>query len=225
MKELLNSSVGRKMLVAVSGQFMILFIIVHVLGNSTVFFGGLNSYAEKLHSLPLLVWNTRILMSIILVVHVFFSIQVTRENWQSKPDSYVVTKNLRSTFASRNMIWTGAVIGTFLVFHLLHFTFQIINPSFAASANMDALGRPDVTLMVISSFQHFIASFIYVASMVGLALHLIHGIQSSFQTLGINNESAMPFVTKAGSVAAIILFLGYVAIPVIILLGLLKGEQ
>ena len=223
MKELINNSVGRKMLVAVSGQFMVLFIIVHVLGNSTIFFEGLNEYAEKLHSLSLLVWNTRIFMSIILAVHVFFSIQTTLENWKSKPGSYAVTKNLRSTFSSRNMIWTGAVIGTFLVFHLLHFTFQVITPSFAASANMDALGRPDVTLMVISSFQHVLSSIIYIAAMIGLALHLFHGIQSSFQTLGINNERSMPFVIKSGSVAALILFIGYIAIPVIILLGLLKG--
>ncbi len=223
MKELLNSCVGRKMLVAVSGQFMVLFIIVHVLGNSTIFFGGLNAYAEKLHSLPLLVWKTRIFMSIILAVHVFFSIQITLENWKSKPANYAVTKNLRSTFASRTMIWTGALIGTFLVFHLLHFTFQIINPSFAASANMDALGTPDVTLMVISGLQHFVSSFIYIAAMIALALHLFHGIQSSFQTLGLNSERTMSFITKTGSVAAIILFLGYIAIPVIILLGLLKG--
>ncbi len=223
MKELIHSSVGRKMLVAVTGQFMILFIIVHVLGNSTIFFGGLNAYAEKLHSLSLLVWKTRIFMSIILAVHIFFSIQLTLENWQAKPGSYAVTKTLRSTVASRNMIWTGAVIGTFLVFHLLHFTFQVINPSFAAGANMDALGRPDVTFMVISGFQHFVSSFIYIAAMIALALHLFHGIQSSFQTLGLNGERAMPFVTRAGSFAAIILFLGYIAIPVIILLGLLKG--
>lgn len=220
---LLNSSVGRKMLVAVTGQAMILFIIIHVLGNSTVFFNGLNSYAEKLHSLPLLIWITRVLMSIALSIHVFFSIQMTLENWRSKPDSYAVTKHLRSTFASRSMIWTGAVIGTFLVFHLLHFTFQIINPAFAASANMDAMGRPDVTLMVISSFQHFVSSFIYIAAMVGLVLHLFHGIQSSFQTLGLNNERSLPVITKAGSVTSVILFLGYIAIPVIILLGLLKG--
>ncbi len=224
MKELINSSVGRKMLVAVTGQFMVLFIIVHVLGNSTLFFGGLNAYALKLHSLPLLVWITRILMGSALAVHVIFSIQVTLENWTSNPDSYAMTKYQRSTFASRNMIWTGAVIGTFLVFHLLHFTFQVINPAFAASANMDALGRPDVTLMVISGFQHFVSSFIYIAAMIALALHLFHGIQSSFQTLGINSERAMPYVTKAGSVASIILFLGYIAIPVIILLGLLKGQ-
>ena len=82
MQILLNSSVGRKMLVAVTGQAMILLIIVHVLGNSTVFFNGLNSYAEKLHSLPLLVWITRVLMSVVLAIHVFFSIQVTLENWR-----------------------------------------------------------------------------------------------------------------------------------------------
>jgi len=223
MKELINSSVGRKMLVAVTGQIMVLFIVIHLLGNSTVYFNGLNSYAAKLHSLSLLVWKTRIVMSIVLAIHLFFSIQLTLENWKSKPGSYAVTNHLRSTFASRNMIWTGAVIGTFIVFHLLHFTFQVINPSFAASANMDALGRPDVTLMVISSFQHFVSSFIYIAAMVGLVLHLFHGIQSSFQTLGINSERSMPFVTKTGSVAAVVLFLGYIAIPVFILLGLLKG--
>ncbi|UCH82057.1 MAG: succinate dehydrogenase cytochrome b subunit [Nitrospiraceae bacterium] len=224
MQSFINSSVGRKMLVAVTGQFMILFIFVHVLGNSTVFFGGLNAYAAKLHSLPLLVWITRIIMSTVITVHVFFSIQLTLENWKSNPGSYAVSKYQRSTFASRNMIWTGALIGTFLLFHLLHFTFQVINPSFAASANMDALGRPDVTFMVISSFQHFISSIIYIAAMIALALHLFHGIQSSFQTLGINNERSMPFITKSGSVASVILFLGYIAIPVIILLGLLKGQ-
>ncbi len=224
MKELINSSVGRKMLVAATGQLMIIFIIAHVLGNSTVFFGGLNAYAFKLHSLPLLVWITRIIMGTALAVHVIFSIQVTLENWTSNPDSYAVTKYQRSTFASRNMIWTGAVIGTFLVYHLLHFTFQVINPSFAANANMDALGRPDVTLMVVSSFQHFLMSISYIAAMVAFVLHLFHGIQSSFQSLGINSERAMPFVTKTGSVASIILFLGYIAIPAIILLGLLKGQ-
>jgi succinate dehydrogenase / fumarate reductase cytochrome b subunit len=224
MQTFINSSVGRKMLVAVTGQLMILFVVVHVLGNSTVFFGGLNAYAAKLHSLPLLVWITRIIMSTAITVHVFFSIQLTLENWESNPGSYAVSKYQRSTFASRNMIWTGAVIGTFLVFHLLHFTFQVINPSFAASANMDALGRPDVTFMVISSFQHFVSSIIYIAAMIALALHLFHGIQSSFQTLGINNERSMPFITKSGSVASVILFLGYIAIPVIISLGLLKGQ-
>ena len=223
MKEIINSSVGRKMLVAVTGQLMVLFIVIHVLGNTTVYFGGLNAYAEKLHSLPLLVWLTRGVMGVVLAVHLFFSIQVTLENWGSKPASYAVTKHLRSTVASRNMIWTGAVIGAFLIFHLLHFTFQVINPAFAAAANMDALGRPDVTLMVVASFQHFVASFIYIAAMVALGLHLVHGIQSSFQTLGINNERALPFVIKTGSVTAVILFLGYISIPIVILLGLLKG--
>jgi len=223
MHMLLNSSVGRKMLVAVTGQVMVLFIIMHVLGNSTVFFGELNAYAEKLHAMPFLVWIIRICMSAVLSVHVFFSIKVTFENWKAKPGSYAVTQHLQSTFASKSMIWTGTVIGAFLIFHLLHFTFQVINPASAAGANMDSMGRPDVMRMVVSSFQQILLSSIYVTAMIGLVLHLFHGIQSSFQTLGINNERSMPFVTKTGSITAVILFLGYIAIPLIILLGLLKG--
>jgi succinate dehydrogenase / fumarate reductase cytochrome b subunit len=223
MKFLTASSVGKKILMAVAGQVMIVFIIIHVLGNSTIFFGGLNSYAEKLHSLPLLVWMTRVFMFMALSIHVFFSITLTLENRKAKPDAYAVNKNLKATFASRNMIWTGVIIGAFLVYHLVHFTFQVINPALSASMNADALGRPDVSAMVISGFQVFSFTFIYIAAMIALVLHLAHGIQSSFQTLGLNNDRTMPAITRAGSVTAIVLFLGYISIPVIIILGIMKG--
>jgi succinate dehydrogenase / fumarate reductase cytochrome b subunit len=208
---------------AITGQAMIIFITVHVLGNSTIFFGGLNSYAAKLHSLPLLVWIIRVIMFAALSIHVFFSIALTLENRKAKPDAYAVNKSLRATFASKNMIWTGLIIGAFLLYHLLHFTFQVIDPGLSASMNADALGRPDVAGMVISGFRTFSAALIYITAMTALVLHLIHGIQSSFQTLGLNNESTMPAVTRAGSIAAIVLFLGYISIPVIILLGIMKG--
>jgi succinate dehydrogenase / fumarate reductase cytochrome b subunit len=223
MKFLTASSVGRKILMAVTGQAMIIFITVHVLGNSTIFFGGLNSYADKLHSLPLLVWITRVVMFTALSIHVFFSITLTLENRKAKPDAYAVNKNLKATFASKNMIWTGLIIGAFLLYHLLHFTLQVIDPALSAGSNADALGRPDVAAMVISGFQIFSVAVIYIAAMIALVLHLTHGIQSSFQTLGLNNERTMPAMTRAGSVTAIVLFLGYISIPVIILLGIMKG--
>lgn len=211
------------MLMAITGQVMILFILIHVLGNSTVFFGGLNTYAEKLHSLPLLVWTARFIMLIMLFVHVFFSITLTLQNRKAKSDAYAVKKFLRSTFASRSMIWTGLITGAFLIYHLLHFTIQVIDPAASAGINADAMGRPDVAGMVITGFQNFFIALIYVAAMVALLMHLIHGIQSSFQTMGMNNDRTLPVITKAGSFAAIILFLGYVSIPVIIFLGLMKG--
>lgn len=208
---------------AVSGQVMIIFIIIHMLGNSTIFFQGLNSYAAALHSLPALVWLTRIVMLTMFALHVYLSIQLTLENRKAKPGAYAVKKHIRSTFASKNMIWTGLVIGVFLVYHLLHFTFQVTNPDISAFQNLDAGGRPDVAAMVISSFKSICIAFTYIIAVAALMLHLSHGIQSSFQTLGLNNDRALPVITKTGCTSAVIIFLGYISIPVIIFLGLMKG--
>jgi len=223
MQSFITSTVGKKILMAVTGQAMIFFVIIHVIGNSTIFFDGLNAYAEKLHSLPALVWLTRLIMLSLFCIHVFFSIQVTLENWKAKPEKYAVQKHLQSTFASRNMIWSGVIIGLFLIYHLLHFTFQIISPALAAVSNLDGLGRPDVTHMVISGFQNLFISLIYLFAIVALMLHLIHGIQSSFQTLGLNNDRTLPLIIKTGAVAAMVLFLGYISIPAFIFLNIVKG--
>jgi succinate dehydrogenase / fumarate reductase cytochrome b subunit len=223
MQSFINSSVGKKILMAVSGQLMLLFVIIHVIGNSTIYFGLLNDYAEHLHSLYVLVWTNRVLMFTVLTIHVYFGIQLTLENWRSKPEAYAVKKNLRATRASKNMIWTGLVIGAFLIYHLLHFTFQVTNPEIAASVNFDSMGRPDVTGMVLSSFKDLVVSLIYVVAMGALLLHLTHGIQSSFQTLGLNNERTIPVIARTGSLMAYVLFIGFVSIPIIILFGLMKG--
>lgn len=217
------SSIGKKIVMAVTGQGMIIFIIVHMLGNAAIYFGDLNGYAVKLHSLTLLLWTIRIVMLTLFVLHVFFGIVLTLENRKAKPDGYAVKTYLKASFASRTMIWTGSVIGAFILLHLLHFTFQIIDPMHAAGQNADALGRPDVTGMVLSAFRSFVLSLIYVVAIGSLFLHLTHGIQSSFQTLGLNNEQTLPSVTKAGTVAAIVLFIGYIAIPLTIVLGIMKG--
>ncbi len=221
--KLLFSSVGKKVLMAVTGQVLVLFVIAHVIGNSTIYFGALNSYAEHLHALAVLVWANRFVMLAVISIHIFFGISLTLENRAAKPEQYAVKKSLRMTFASKNMIWTGLVIGAFLVYHLLHFTFQITDPATSASANFDTAGRPDVLAMVLAGFQNALISLIYIVSMAGLLLHLSHGIQSSFQSLGLNNEHALPFFEKAGSVMAYVLFAAFISIPVMILIGLMKG--
>lgn len=217
-----SSTVGRKILMALTGQIMVLFVIVHVVGNSTIYLHWMNAYAAGLHALPPLLWAFRLFMITVLVTHVYFGIVLTLENRAAKPQAYRVTHHVGSTFAGRNMIWTGAFIFTFLVYHLLHFTFQITNPAIAAARHFDALGRPDVYEMVLRSFRHIGISFAYVVSMAALLLHLTHGIQSSFQTWGLNNDRSLPAIVKAGTVTATILFLGYTAIPVTIVLGILR---
>jgi succinate dehydrogenase / fumarate reductase cytochrome b subunit len=208
---------------ALTGQAMVLFAVIHLIGNSTIFFGGLNSYAENLHALAPLVWGTRLIMLPVLLVHVLFGILITLENHKAKGRGYAVSESLKSTFSSRNMIWSGVLIAGFLVYHLLHFTFQIVSPETAALANMDLLGRPDVTDMVISGFQSYLITLLYAVSLFGLFLHLAHGVQSSFQTLGLGSDAALPVISKSAYIMAVLVFVAYVMIPVAIISGFLKG--
>lgn len=216
-----TGTVTRKLMMAATGQLMVLFLILHVLGNSTIFFGWLNAYAAHLHDLPPLLWSFRFVMLALFSVHVFFGIVLTIENSAARPQPYLVKKHIESTFGGRNMIWTGSVIGSFLIYHLLHFTFQVTNPSIAAVRHLDTQGRPDVFLMVARSFQHIGISAVYLIAVIALWLHLSHGIQSSFQTWGLNSDRSFPYLRKGGSLSAVALLLAYAAIPVAIVTGLL----
>jgi len=218
-----KSTIGRKIVMAVTGFMMVLFVVGHVIGNSTIYFGLLNAYAEHLHALPPLIWLFRFFMFLMFSFHLLFGVQLTLENRAAKPEGYVMKKNLRATFASKNMIWTGLIIAAFLIYHLLHFTFQITNPEISSDRHLDVLGRPDVVKMVVFSFRNFFISSLYIGSMVVLAFHLTHGIQSFFQTSGLNNDRTFPAFTKAGTLAAVILSLGYIAIPVLIVTRIVKG--
>jgi len=217
-----QSTVGRKILMAITGQLMLLYVIIHLLGNTTVYFNNLNAYAAALRAMPLLLWLVRLVMSAALVIHLYLGIVLTLENRKAKSGSYAVTSHISTTFAGRNMIWTGALIVAFLIYHLLHFTIQIVAPEFAAIRHPDALGRPDVFTMVVRGFQQSGTALLYVFFMATLLLHLTHGIQSSFQTWGLNNEKSLPIITRGGQIAATILFLGYASIPLVIVIGLLK---
>lgn len=207
---------------AFTGQVMILFVIAHLLGNSTIYVSWLNAYAAELHAFPPLLWVIRIVLIASVVVHVYLGIVIKIENRRAKPRSSVVEQKLSATFAGKNMIWTGTLIAIFIVYHLLHFTFQTIDPAASALRNVDATGRPDVFLMVVRAFRQIGLSVIYIFSLAALLLHLIHGIQSSFQTWGLNSEKSLPVIIRTGAAVSVILFLGYAAIPIVIVLRILK---
>jgi succinate dehydrogenase / fumarate reductase cytochrome b subunit len=221
----LKSTVGRKLIMAITGSFMVVFVVIHLLGNSSVYIGpdGINSYAAKLHGLGPFVWIFRLVMLTLFSLHVIFGIQLTLENNAARPQQYAVRKTLRITFAGKTMIWTGLLIAAFLTYHLLHFTIQVTNPAISSQMNSDMTGRPDVYRMVVLSFQNSAIVGVYGLAMVGLGLHLSHGIQSFFQTFGLNTDRTMPVITRSGVLAALVLFAGYVAIPVIIVLGFLRA--
>jgi succinate dehydrogenase / fumarate reductase, cytochrome b subunit len=217
----LSSSVGRKILMAITGFFMFFFITVHLMGNSSIFIGpsALNTYAEKLHSLGALVWIFRGFMFLMLAVHVFFGIVLTLENRAANPSKYAVSKKLKATFSSQTMIWTGVLLLSFLIYHLLQFTFRI-TPDILPDAVANRPG--DVYGMVLSSFRITTISLVYVAAMATLFFHLSHGIQSLFQTFGCSNDETLPKVTIVGKLISVLFLVGYGAIPVLILAGILN---
>lgn len=220
--DLLNNTVGRKVLMAITGQLMVLFVIIHMLGNSSIFLGpnGINAYAEHLHSLGFLVWIFRAVMATLLVTHVVLGIQISLENRAASPTGYAVNNKLSTTFAGETMLYSGLLLLAFIIFHLLHFTIRII-PGLALG--VDAQGRFDVYSMMVSSFQHGFITAIYVAAMIVLFFHLSHGIQSFFQTMGWSDDKTRPVYMKASITTAMVLLLAYVAIPLSIIFGSLKS--
>ena len=217
---LLSDSIGRKAIVAVTGLFMVLFVVVHLLGNTTIFAGpdGINAYAEKLHGLGPFVWAFRLVMLVLLALHAIFAVLLTLENRTANPGKYAVKKMLKATFAGETKIWTGILLLAFLVYHLLQFTVRI-TPDIVLGN--DAKNRVDVFTMVLTSFRITPISLVYVAAMVTLFLHLSHGIQSIFQTVGLNNEKTMPQFGMLGKLLSALFLVGYSAIPVLILAGIL----
>jgi succinate dehydrogenase / fumarate reductase cytochrome b subunit len=219
-----TSTVGRKLVMAVTGQFMIFYVIAHVLGNYTIFADAINAYAEGLRHWPYIIvlWSSRALLFLSVVLHTWYGIVLKLENRNAKPRAYAVTQYRSASFAGRTMIWSGLVIGLFLIFHLLHFTLQVIDPSLAAGTHPDAFGRPDVLTMVIKSFHKAGIAVLYMAGVLFLGLHLYHGIESSIQTEGLNSEKSLPMVVRTGMTISVVLFVMYAAIPVTIWMGIVK---
>lgn len=222
---LLKSTVGRKILMAVTGLMLIGFISVHLLGNLSVFAGadGINAYAKHLHDLGPLVWLFRLAMLAIFAVHITFGVQLYLENRAATPDSYAVQKTLVTTFSAKTMVFTGLTVLAFLLYHLLHFTVQITNPEISAhNLPLDAAMRPDVFTMVTLSFQNVFISLVYIIAMIALLLHLMHGISSWVQTFGLSTGPSQDKVTFLGKLVAIAYGLAYIAIPLLLLARIVK---
>ncbi len=217
-----QSSIGKKITVALTGVILILFVIGHLLGNLEIYLGQdhTNGYAEFLHTTGPLLWIVRIVLIAAVVAHIVATIQLSVENRRAKPRKYARKVSQASTIASRTMIYSGLLVLCFVIYHLLHFTFETTNPEFRTLT--DAQGRHDVYHMVILGFRQPIISSFYVVSVFLLAGHLSHGFASVTQTLGINNRKLSGLISNGGRVLAWLIFAGYASIPITVLLGVLK---
>ena len=218
----LSSSIGRKWIVALTGLGLFGFVVGHMIGNLQVFVGPepLNRYANFLQNLGELLWVIRLGLLAMLVAHIIFTIKLRLENRAARGTPYAVTQRRATTFPARMMMLSGLMVLCFIIFHLLHFTAQTVDPSFLALH--DEKGRHDVHRMMILGFQNKAASGFYIVAVGLLAMHLNHGIGSLFQTLGLNSAKVRPLWEKGGVAFSWLIFLGYASIPVAVLTGVLK---
>jgi len=220
--QLTQSSVGRKIIMAVTGIVLVAFVCVHLLGNSSVFFGAnaINAYAQKLHSLGPFVWVFRLVMLAAFAIHIIFGIQLTLENRAATPEKNVQIKRLKTGFGAETMIVSGLVLLAFVIYHLLHFTVRVTNPDIYVP--LGDQGMVDVYVMVVQGFKSALPVILYLVGMSFLFLHVSHGFQSLFQTLGLSNDKSLPVMETVSKLVGVVLLVGYISIPLLVVFGLIK---
>jgi len=209
-----SSTVGRKIVMSVTGLFLCSFLVVHLIGNLQLFRndGGeaFNLYSDFMAHNGIIRF-----MEIILVLgflfHIYDAIVLTRRNKAARPVGYANNHpEQNSTWASRYMGLLGTVILVFLIIHLWNFFVP------ARFGGLEAVPDKDYDNLyseIVLAFKNPIYVAIYVISMVALAYHLIHGFQSAFQTLGLDHRKYTPFIQKFGVAFSIIICLGFASIP------------
>ncbi|APG45059.1 MAG: succinate dehydrogenase cytochrome b subunit [Syntrophotalea acetylenica] len=218
LNDMIRSAVGRKLFMAATGVALLGFVAAHLLGNLTIYLGpeGINTYAEHLHAVGMLLWVFRAGLLIAFGLHVAFGIVLTLENRRARPITYKRKNHQRSSMAGRTMIYSGALLGIFVGFHLLHFTFHAIGPPIEVLNS----GLPNVFLMIVENFRHFGFALAYIIAMAALFFHLSHGFASLFQTAGLNNDATLPWLQRLSYVVAALIAAGFASIPVLIYSGL-----
>lgn len=203
----LGSSIGKKLIMGLSGLFLCLFLLAHVLGNLTIFGGKemFNAYTNAMHASGLVIPGDIILL-IAFGLHIMSAIQLSRENRKARPQRYAVDKKAGpgKTFMSSHMFHTGMIILIFLVIHIIGFKFGGFDQSTADNTLYDLVTR---------RFSEPLYALGYVVAMIAIGMHLHHAIQSAFQTLGLNDKRYTPSIKATGVVFSLVVGLGFLSIP------------
>jgi succinate dehydrogenase / fumarate reductase cytochrome b subunit len=240
---------------AITGGIIVLFLFGHAIGNLQMFAGAdvYNNYAYFLQSLGELLWVIRIVLFVCLVLHIITSVRLKLQNLGAKPVKYHVKNYMKAKLTARTMIWTGILIGSLLVYHILHFTAGTTNPDqykhyeyygknakllgeyptgkinyegkqYAEADGIEILfKRHDVYKMVVLGFREPLISLAYIIFVLMVGFHLSHAIQSAFQTLGFNHPRYFPKIEKASVALSTLLVLCFVSVPIAVLLRIVGG--
>jgi succinate dehydrogenase / fumarate reductase cytochrome b subunit len=210
-----RTAIGKKVVMAVTGFIVFGFVAVHMLGNLQLFLGPerLNKYAEFLQGLGGVLWVFRGVVLLAVVLHIWSAAAVTLQNWAARPQGYAVTRYRETDYAARTMWWGGPIIALFVIYHLLHFTTGDVHPAAAA------FDKAQVFNNVVTGFQVWWSSAIYIVACFLVALHLYHGVWSMLQTVGAAHPKYNRW-RKVFSVAfAVMVGAGNISMPVAVLAG------
>jgi len=216
-----NSPIGSKIIMALSGGMIVLFLLFHALGNLLIFNSQsiLNSYAHWLQHSPFL-WVFRTMMLTLLGLHVFLALKIYFQNRLARPFAYSVNREIQLHFSSKSMMISGLVILAFIIFHILQLTLGWVSTT---SLEISAVTHKiDVYSNVVKGFQNPIISFFYLISLFLIGLHLHHAIKSLFQTLGFHHENFHKLLDYLAPILIITLILAFMSIPIAVFMGILK---
>ena len=207
-----RSTVGKKVVLAVTGVVLFVFLMGHLLGNLLIFVGRaqLNAYAAFLKSTGELLWIVRLILLGALLLHILTSVQITLANWKARPIGYTAKQDVETGYAARTMILSGPLIFLYVIYHLLMFTFLTTGPGYSET---------DVFRNVVQAFQVPAISGVYILAMVILGMHLYHGVWSMCQTLGLEWSHGRRTIA---TITGVVIAGGYILIPMAVLAGVLR---
>ena len=216
MSTLYRSTIGKKIVMAVTGLLMLAFVIAHLLGNLKIFFGehDFDAYAHWLRTIgePVVhqswfLWIQRTVLTAALVLHIWAAASLSRQDRQARPIGYQARR--RGGYATSTMRWGGVTLLLFIVYHILDLTMGVANPG-ADDAGPYA--------RVIADFNVWYITLAYVVAMLALALHIWHGLWSAANTLGVNAATTAAYRTAA-SVVSVAITVGFLIVPFGVIVG------
>ena len=207
-----QATIGKKVVMAVTGVILFGYVLGHMLGNLQIFLGAaaINNYAHFLHSHEGALWVARVALLAAVILHIVASVQLWVLNNKARPVPYVRKRDVPASYAARTMKWSGPIIAAFVIFHVLHLTTGDIVPLYPESAP----NSPDAYDNVITGFQHPAIAIFYIIAVTLLSMHLYHGLWSMFQSVGINHPRYTPRLQRFAAIFAIVVAIGYISIPV-----------
>lgn len=212
-----DSTIGKKVTMALSGVILLGFVVAHMLGNLQVYLGAaaLNAYSDALHAMlhGAGLWLARGVLLAALAAHVASAVSLARRNRAARPTPYKVVAPRASSYASRTMYASGPILAAFIVYHLLHLTLGVAHQDFHAG---------DVYRNVVTGFSQPAAAGVYVVAMLALGVHMYHGVWSLLQTLGLAHARWNHLRHTLATLVAAAVVIGNISFPVAVLAGVIK---